>query len=76
MSSNHELRTFGAGSSRNRAYYNRFDETDIGTDTVIDVQGLPPKAKSRDNSRTSGEDNESDKGIIQTRETHVYYEYP
>lgn len=76
VSSNHELRTFGAGSSRNRAYYNRFDETDVGMDTVIGVQGLPPEKKrpTDGDSKTSNEDAESEKGIMQTRETHVYYE--
>lgn len=77
-SGNHELRTFGAGSSRSRAYYNRFDETDVGMDTVIGVQGSPPTdSKLGDiNSKASNEDAGSDKAIIQTRETHVYYEYP
>lgn len=76
LSANHELRTFGAGSSRKR-YYSRFDETDIGTDTIIRVQGLPHDEtinRDKDTTHTGTDDQGSDKGIIQTKETHVYYE--
>lgn len=77
LSANHELRTFGAGSSRKR-YYSRFDETDIGTETIIRVQGLPHDEtinRDRDTTTHAGTDDQgSDKGIIQTKETHVYYE--
>lgn len=76
LSANHELRTFGAGSSRKR-YYSRFDETDVGTDTIIRVQGLPhdeEAARDKECNRSGPEDEGSDKGIIQTKETHVYYE--
>lgn len=83
-STNHELRTFGAGSARNRAYYSRFDETDTGTDTIVNVQGLPPQEKEDkfqdqepedSDKRTETNDNLSDKVIVQTKTTHVYYEY-
>ncbi|KAK2611986.1 hypothetical protein QQS21_001951 [Conoideocrella luteorostrata] len=85
-STNHELRTFGAGSVRNRAYYSRFDATDIGTDTIVNVQGLPPQPKAekeqdrldgdKESDKNSGQDDHgSGKGIVQTRTTHVYYEY-
>lgn len=83
-STNHELRTFGAGGARNRAYYSRFDASDTGTDTIVNIQGLPPKAKNDKiqdrepediDKRSETDDNGSEKGILQTRTTHVYYEY-
>lgn len=76
LSSAHELRTFGAGSSRSRAYYNRFDEADVGTDTVVDIQGMPSPDRKQGvvGEQKSQEDDGSEQGIVQTKETRVYYE--
>ncbi|KAK5992199.1 hypothetical protein PT974_05600 [Cladobotryum mycophilum] len=70
----HELHTFGSGAPKGRAYYNRFDDNDLVTDTIIDIEGHPPKSSGDVASQTSNDDG-SDRGIVQTKETHVYYEY-
>lgn len=71
-SSNHEMRTFGATSSKH--YYSRFDETDIGTDTVVNVQGLPPVDYDQDDDCESQRSNRPIRGIMQTKETVIRYE--
>lgn len=71
-SSNHEMRTFGATSSKH--YYSRFDETDIGTDTIVNVQGLPPVDYDQDGDCESQHSQRPIRGIMQTKETVIRYE--
>lgn len=72
----HELRTFGQSSrSRDRAYYNRFD--DFG-DTMVGVEGGPRnpdrtliRSDNDSNEKLDYGDERSDKGIMKHSEVHV-----
>lgn len=77
----HELRTFGQSSrSRDRAYYNRFD--DLG-DTIVEVEAGQPNFGRTDSTlvRSDDDSNEkldygderSDKGIMKHNEVEVEF---
>lgn len=66
VSTNNELRTFGAGSSRGRAHYNRFDDG-LGLDTVDEQHLESGKMPSRHADSPEGHsmnDGRSDTAIV------------